>query len=269
MDVLIGQQKQTSLPRLEELDIAKQFEGMVIVSPEAAQQALVLNLGNRHLRKTSVAWLVSQIENGEWQSDHPSPIVFSPTRLIDGQHRLTAIAKSGRTINCKVITGARDELRKHIDTGVPRSMRDRETFYSDHYLNDSVSTMITMWWYLSSKGSRKATSEECWEIFAKHKDGIDAIASLLVNRRRGMSRGAVMIALAEYAALDKKKAVDFGLSLMSPDGKVQQARMLRDYILRTPASGYTAVKTTYDKSVYCMRCHLEDKQVSRVLSGAW
>lgn len=268
--MIIGLQKQTSLPRLEELDIAKQFEGLTIVSPEAAQQALALNFGNRQIRKAAVAWLVSQIENGEWQSDHPSPIVFSSTRLIDGQHRLTAIAKAGRTINCKVLTGARDELRRHIDTGITRALKDRETFYEDHQLNVVASSMVTTWWYMSGKANRKPTPDECLAIFSTHKEAIDNVATLIVGHRRGLNRMSINVALAEYSIFDKEKAIEFGVSLMSPDGHVQQARMLRDYALRaTSMQGQTGAKTLYEKAVYCMRCHLDGRHVSRVMSGSW
>ena len=109
---------------------------IVRVDSDVARDWLKLNLKNRRIRKTLVEYLKRQIESGEWQSNHPQPVVFSDAgRLIDGQHRLTAIAESevynGSSVCLRVETGASDGIREYMDTGIARTLEDRVELDSD------------------------------------------------------------------------------------------------------------------------------------------
>ena len=112
------------------------FDGLQITKPglfrvpidhQTASEMLVFNIKNRWVRKGAVDYLTEQIKRGEWREDHPQPIVFSNHgRLIDGQHRLLAIVKAGLIdpVIVRVETGAHDQVREYLDTGVPRSLDD-------------------------------------------------------------------------------------------------------------------------------------------------
>ena len=98
---------------------------MVIVTPELANNILInCNDKNRPMSRGNVRKLTSEIKAGNWQFDG-SPIRFDKDgRLIDGQHRLTALIKTNFSTPMLVIYGLQSESFKVIDTGKNRSGSD-------------------------------------------------------------------------------------------------------------------------------------------------
>lgn len=94
------------------------------VTPELATAWLALNTDNRKLRPTHVKSLAGAMKRGEWMVNH-QPIALNGTRLLDGQHRLTALIRSGLPhLEMSVITGAPSESFKTIDIGAKRGIGD-------------------------------------------------------------------------------------------------------------------------------------------------
>jgi hypothetical protein len=97
-----------------------------LVSPEMAKNWLEsFNLDNRNVNQQRVASYVNDIVNGNWREDTGECIKFSKTnRLLDGQHRLLAIVKSGISLNLHIATGLEDSIFNVLDTGKPRGGLD-------------------------------------------------------------------------------------------------------------------------------------------------
>lgn len=94
------------------------------ITPERAKQMLERNVRNRPLRQSHVASLAKDMLARRWKNDG-SPVRFSKTgKLLDGQHRLTAISVSGIAAQMVVITGLDDDVFDTIDTGSKRTMGD-------------------------------------------------------------------------------------------------------------------------------------------------
>lgn len=96
------------------------------ITPAAAQQLLERNTDNRPLRNTHVETLRLSFTRGEYRTTHQG-IAFSKSgRLIDGQHRLTAISQcpAGMVFPMYVTTGADEEVFKLTDTGLRRNAGD-------------------------------------------------------------------------------------------------------------------------------------------------
>ena len=74
------------------------FTKMVLVTPEIAKELLKLNISNRPLNKTTVDWYANQMVNGQWTISGQTISISDKNTLIDGQHRLAAIVKSGKEI---------------------------------------------------------------------------------------------------------------------------------------------------------------------------
>ena len=83
----------------------KPIETMTIykepVSPERARELLLhKNPNNRKLSKSSVAKYVHDMQLGMWDESAVAPIIFDKNDVLkNGEHRLTAIVTSGKTIN--------------------------------------------------------------------------------------------------------------------------------------------------------------------------
>ncbi|KUP98371.1 hypothetical protein AC529_01935 [Thermobifida cellulosilytica TB100] len=98
---------------------------IMTVTPELAQQWLdESNLHNRPLREAAVRALAKQIERGEWQLSHQGIAFDEKGILLDGQHRLAAIARAGRQVEIMVTFDAPRSSFSVLDTGQKRTGRD-------------------------------------------------------------------------------------------------------------------------------------------------
>ena len=80
---------------------------IVEITPKIAREMLTKNVCNRSFRHTWVSVLAQDMLNGNWELT-PSPIIFDEDgTLIDGQHRLMAVEKSGVTCSFVVCTNAK------------------------------------------------------------------------------------------------------------------------------------------------------------------
>lgn len=255
------------------LDVAKPWFGAVPVSPELASQWLTLNRDNRRPRKALIEYLARQITNGEWQSDHPQPIVFSDAgRLIDGQHRLIAISISGETVGCKVLCGARDNLRQYLDTGVSRTLEDRVSLIEDPTTNRHVCSIINLLWNIARNRITRPSPDDAKEVFACNPDGLLFAAETAKRNQRGITRASVCASLSEMFRIDQDKTILFRDSLVQVDGPIQQARVLREFLIKSSSDGRGGAQATYDtfrRSAYAMLSYLEGKEMKICRSANW
>lgn len=95
------------------------------ISPEYAQQILnSKNNNNRPIKRTNLNRLVKAIDNDEWQVTNQG-IAFDPEgNLLDGQHRLLAIVKTGQTLKIMVARNMNPEIFNVVDTGTARMASD-------------------------------------------------------------------------------------------------------------------------------------------------
>lgn len=91
------------------------------VTPELASYWLKNQVVNRRINETYVSRLVEDMKDGRWVFPG-DPLKFnSDGKLIDGQHRLSAVIKSGLTISFVVLNGYVDESMLVLDLGKSRS----------------------------------------------------------------------------------------------------------------------------------------------------
>jgi len=97
---------------------------MRTIDAATAKKMLTRNSNNRVIRDSHVGFLAKQMSDGTWMFDG-SPIRFNRSRkLLDGQHRLSAIIKSDTVQEMLVLTGINDEAFKVMDTGKNRNASD-------------------------------------------------------------------------------------------------------------------------------------------------
>lgn len=100
----------------------------ILITPALAEDYLKSNTGNRRVRETVVRQYAANMERGLWcQNDGLiNPITFSKTgRLLDGQHRLLAVIRSGVAVWFYVVTGADEEIFYFFDGGEKRRLSDQ------------------------------------------------------------------------------------------------------------------------------------------------
>lgn len=105
---------------------------VVEVTPAMAQEWLNRNKDNRALRKSSVTAFARDMKRGDWVLTHQG-IAFSESgRLIDGQHRLSAVVEAGVAVKMMVTTGLPEtwdstgiKTMDAVDRGAARSVADQ------------------------------------------------------------------------------------------------------------------------------------------------
>ncbi|WP_157509211.1 hypothetical protein [Luteipulveratus halotolerans] len=92
------------------------------ITPERATELLANNPHNRPLVASRVAALVHALESGQWRLTHQGIALAADGALLDGQHRLTAIVRTGVTVELQV-SRMKDDVFDVIDTGRARGAR--------------------------------------------------------------------------------------------------------------------------------------------------
>jgi hypothetical protein len=95
-----------------------------VITPEIAKFWLNTNVeNNRKISRFRIDRLVQDIKAGRWHVTG-QPIIISSGRLIDGQHRLTAVVQADIPITTLVVYGIEEEAFEFIDIGKSRSLND-------------------------------------------------------------------------------------------------------------------------------------------------
>lgn len=97
---------------------------VVLITPEIAARWLSNNSGNRRITPSRVSALASEMSSGRWILTGQAVQLDSTGRLIDGQHRLSAVVQSGVSVQMLVANGVDRSAQVVIDTGKTRSFSD-------------------------------------------------------------------------------------------------------------------------------------------------
>lgn len=95
-----------------------------VITPEIAAEMLAASKGNRHQRRWHVEWLASMMRRGEWRVTNQGIGFTRDGVLIDGHHRLSAVVKSGCTVQMLVALGLEPKVYLDIDQGRVRNAAD-------------------------------------------------------------------------------------------------------------------------------------------------
>jgi hypothetical protein len=98
----------------------------VVMTPGDAEKLLIASLGTRQrtIRDDRVRKLAHAIRDGQWRLTH-QPIAIDPDgHVIDGQHRLTAIASAGVDVPILIARDVDPATFGVMDTGASRSPAD-------------------------------------------------------------------------------------------------------------------------------------------------
>lgn len=98
--------------------------GRQIVTPDMARVYLAANETNRPISRSAVNRLKSILAAGEWRYNGEAIKFSKEGKLLDGQHRLTAIAESDVSAELMVVTDLQPEAFATLDQGRKRSGGD-------------------------------------------------------------------------------------------------------------------------------------------------
>lgn len=141
------------------------------ITPEIASQMLLKNNHNRKINEKRVSILANDIKNGQW-TESPTPISFNKSQeLIDGQHRLLAVVRSGCTVKMYVAYDVPDDTV--FDKGLER--RSGEALYMRGLIDKRVSiarVMAVVNRYMDICGQRNLSDTDKAVFINKYGDYI-------------------------------------------------------------------------------------------------
>lgn len=95
-----------------------------IITPGIAAKLLETNSGNRNVNQWHVDFLAKQMKDGKWKFTAECIKIDENGELIDGQHRLLAVIKSGTEHKFLVARQLGSDVFDVLDTGKSRSASD-------------------------------------------------------------------------------------------------------------------------------------------------
>jgi hypothetical protein len=96
---------------------------VMIITPEVAKEMLEHNTHNRPISNSRVSEYMRDMESDRWVVNGEAITFAKSGWLANGQHRLMAIAKSGKAYKCAVHVVS-DEAAKYFDIGRKRLFKD-------------------------------------------------------------------------------------------------------------------------------------------------
>lgn len=163
-----------------------------IITPEQAQAILdETNDINRRIRPPHVASLARDMANSDWH-EAGDPIRFdSNGRLIDGQHRLSAVVLSGKTQRFLVMRGFAPVVQTVLDSGIGRTAGDALTFagIANRYNIAAVARLAIHrdeGYYASTRDGRsrrRISHAEILQWFDSHPDVAEFAADAILTGR--------------------------------------------------------------------------------------
>lgn len=97
------------------------------ITPAMASDILRNNDNNRNLNSNTIKQYVSYMQRGEWQLNGETIKITKAGRLLDGQHRLSAVVQYGQPQQFIVVRELDDDNMETIDVGKKRTIADALT----------------------------------------------------------------------------------------------------------------------------------------------
>lgn len=162
---------------------------VILITPEIAADMLSRSIRNRRLMQNTVNNYAQQIERGEWQLT-PQGISFNEyNELIDGQHRLNGVIKSGKAVKMFVFYNVPDSCFKVLDTGNKRTPGQIFGLENIKHATNIAAALRKLFVLqncnendlIKAKVRAKASSSYLLDFYYKNKDLIDNVTAISIN----------------------------------------------------------------------------------------
>jgi hypothetical protein len=145
----------TVIPSPAVTDVKADF---IVITPAVAREMLRRNTHNRPIREARVNGYARLMSAGQWHNNGEAIKVAVDGTILDGQHRLRAVVKSGATITILVVSGLPMEAQSTMDGGAKRNPGDVFALRGEQNaaMLGSVSRKIWMW----ERGDKRFSAKE-------------------------------------------------------------------------------------------------------------
>lgn len=240
-----------------------------MVTPAIAKKWLDQNSGNRRLREPTVAQYSRDMDAENWERKPVAVCFDDDGKLGNGQHTLSAIAKSGKAQELLV---ARNVPRKAIammDRGLVRTLTDVARFLGSEVESRRAGVARILKWGPRDRSAK--SFDELLEAYQDHADVIDFVCAA-APKTAGMN--APMLAVCAKAAYTRDRVRIRRFLEVMRDGLVEgehesAAIRLRDFgrSLRG-ANSESLRQETYNKTMSALHNFLNGTPMSKLYGTA-
>ncbi|MFB8239855.1 hypothetical protein ACFC58_25225 [Kitasatospora purpeofusca] len=186
----------------------------VRVTPEIAASFMARNSVNRRLDQGHVQALVEAILHDEWKLTHQGIGFDTNGRLLDGQHRLSAIIEADRPVEMFVWDGLPEDVFPVLDTVKRRSAADALSSTGEKYLTLLSSTIRHVLLFRTMRnepwtGARSRVSND--RILAEFKVDVDSYREAVASGReiaKHVFASQTALAVGYFLTTEAAPAVD-------------------------------------------------------------
>lgn len=219
------------------------------VTPKLAEAYLESNDGNRSLSPGRVRAYAEAMKRGEWKQNGDVIRIAESGRLLDGQHRLAAICRSGVSQRFFVVRGLPDHVFDTIDTGAARGASD---ILSIRGIKNSTATAASIRLFLTWRETgnpvfgtpeKKPTNTNILEFAERNpqlvqRAGEVAVASSFNKKVISSAIIGFIYLAADHAGIDHDQVDRFFAEIADPSisGGKGAAFLLRDRMMQDMAS---------------------------------
>lgn len=225
------------------------------ISPGVAKSYLEKNKCNRSMSRLHKDKLSRAMQAGEFRTTHQGIAFDVNGDLVDGQHRLTAVVDSGKTVTMLVTRGLPMEAKPLVDNQIrTRSIFDGLSMAGDTWISRDAVTVSRLWMQLLSQGRHSTPSyHEVRDFIDGHKDSIHAA----ITAARGntiLKNGCVMTMVAIANHSGHGEAIEGWIEVIRTGVATEDwqtsALRFRDWWLTTPHNGGANVRVGYCRRIF-------------------
>lgn len=181
------------------------------ITPDRAKQILELNDGNRSIAAAVVEKYSRDMKAGAWVLNGQTIKIGRSGRLLDGQHRLAASIKAGRSFDSIIVEGLDDDVFDTFDLGMRRSLG--EILQDRKEINTSTLAAVLRQAWLIKNGMLQyrgvsPTVGELLDFLSAHSDVRESVR-LSYKIREVVAPGLACALHFFFAQINKPKADEF------------------------------------------------------------
>lgn len=230
---------------------------VVEVSPEKAAKWLERNHpNNREIAYGRVAGFANDMRDGHWKVTHQGIAFDAEGRLIDGQHRLTAVIQSGATVRMMVVWNV-GSFGDPIDCGRPRSLATLAQAPSKvvalvnglRMLEQGYSDNVPM------------TLAGFQEVQGHHAEAIEAVRTVAHHTR---VTAGILAGFAYAWAIAPEEVIRFATQVCSAEGLVRGEPAFALFNWKTSASARVKTWDMSMATLNAVRSHLSAASLKAV-----
>lgn len=226
------------------------------IDPETVERWLGLNKRNRSLDPRTVDRYARDMEAGAWQFTGEAIKFNADGDLIDGQHRLAAIIKSGSTVECLVIDGLETVTQDVMDSGRGRTAADALKIRGEPSANHVAAVAaiaLNMRGDTYMKGASKLSHTDVINWVEQNQDVHEAINMARANPIPAVPVSPWAYVLMRLRRIDENQAAKFAndLATLHTDGAGDPRAALLSRLTRAVASRETLSR--HDQIMLLMR----------------